>query len=134
MSNCCLGIYSRDKTCNPFTAESIDASSYTHIVFSFASISATGTLEPWDFEADIEGGQYQQFIDVKNNYPGTKVMIAVGGWTHNEPDNERLYRFSKTSSTQKSRKLFAQSSVIFMRKYGFDGYVNDILLLAHQCY
>jgi hypothetical protein len=50
----------------------------------FASISATGTLEPWDFEADIEGGQYQKFIDVKNNNPGTKVMIAVDGWTHND--------------------------------------------------
>lgn len=56
-------------------------------------------------------------------------MIAVGGWTHNEPDNERLYRFSKTASTQKSRTLFAQSSVAFMRKYGFDGYVNCVLLL-----
>ena len=109
--------------------ESIDASSYTHIVFSFASISATGILEPWDFAADIEGGQYQQFVDVKTNYPGTKTMIAVGGWTHNEPDNERLYRFSKTASTQKSRTLFAQSSVAFMRKYGFDGYVDCVLLL-----
>jgi GH18 family chitinase len=60
-------------------------------------------------------------------------MIAVGGWTHNDPDNERLYRFSKTSSTRKSRMLFAQSSVTFMRKYGFDGYVNDVLLLAPLC-
>jgi len=111
----------RNETCNPFTAASIDASSYTHIVFSFASISATGTLEPWDFEEDIQGGQYQQFLDVKNKYPGTKAMIAVGGWSHNEPDNERLYRFSNSAATSKSRMKFAQSSVAFMRKYGFDG-------------
>ena len=65
---------SREDDCNPFTASSIDASSYTHIVFSFASISATGTLEPWDFEEDIKGGQYQAFLDVKEKYPGTKTV------------------------------------------------------------
>lgn len=121
----------RDESCNPFTAKSIDATSYTHIVFSFASISDSYTLEPWDFEADIKGGQYQEFINVKKSSPGTKALIAVGGWTHNEPflldekgkkkKNERLYRFMDTAATQKRRRLFAQSSVAFMRKYGFDG-------------
>ena len=48
-------------------------------------------------------------------------MIAVGGWTHNEPDNERLYRFSYSAATPRSRMKFAQSSVAFLRKYGFDG-------------
>ncbi|KAL9188929.1 hypothetical protein ACHAXT_011419 [Thalassiosira profunda] len=111
----------RDDACNPFTAGSIDASSYTHLVFSFASISDEGTLEPWDFEEDIKGGQYQQFLDVKQQYPDTKTMVAVGGWTHNEPDNERLYRFSESAATPKARMKFAQSSVAFLRKYGFDG-------------
>ena len=106
-----ISIHSRNETCNLFTADSIDASSYTHIVFSFASISASGTLEPWDFETDVEGGQYDQFVAVKNKYPGTKAMIAVGGWTHNDPDNERLYRFSNSASTDTARMKFAQSSV-----------------------
>ncbi|KAL7555041.1 hypothetical protein ACHAWF_018638, partial [Thalassiosira exigua] len=111
----------REEDCNPFTAKSIDASSYTHVVFSFASISSSGTLEPWDFEADIKGGQYREFMELRDKYPGTKIMIAAGGWTHNEPDNERLYRFSNSAATPKSRMKFAQSSVAFMRKYGFDG-------------
>jgi chitinase len=111
----------REDDCNPFTSESIDASSYTHIVFSFASISAEGTLEPWDFEADIEGGEYQKFLNVRERYPGIKLLIAVGGWTHNDPENERLYRFSNAASTEMNRMKFAQSAVNFMREYGYDG-------------
>jgi hypothetical protein len=53
-------------------------------------------------------------------------MIAVGGWTDNDTDNERLYSFSKTLSTQKSRMLFAQSLVAFMRKYVGDSSALDI--------
>lgn len=113
-------IYRKDD-CNPFNSESIDASSYTHVVFSFASISAEGMLEPWDFEADIKGGEYQQFLKVKETNPRIKLMIAVGGWTHNDPGNERIYRFSNSASTARNRAKFAQSSVAFMRRYGFDG-------------
>lgn len=113
-------IYRQDD-CNPFNSQSIDASSYTHVVFSFASISAEGTLEAWDFETDIKGGEYQQFINIQETYPRTKLMIAVGGWTHNDPDNERLYRFSEISATARNRTKFAQSSVAFMRQYGFNG-------------
>ncbi len=53
-------------------------------------------------------------------------MIAVGSWTHNDPDNKGLYRISKTLSTQKSRMLFVQSSVAFMRKYIGDSSAFDI--------
>ena len=110
----------RDDDCNPFTSESIDASSYSHVVFSFASISAEGTLEPWDFEMDIKGGEYQKFRTLKESYPGTKLAIAVGGWTHNDPDNKRLYRFSEMTASARNRTKFAQSAVAFMRQYGFD--------------
>ena len=116
-----FNFFSQDESCNPFTADLIDASSYTHIVFSFASISDTGTLESWDFEEDVK--KYSEFLAVKDKYPDAKFMIAVGGWTHNDPDNERLYRFSNIAATLKSRAKFAQSSVAFLRKYGFDGYV-----------
>lgn len=51
------------------------------------------------------------FINAKKKFPGTKAMVAVGGWTHNDPDNERLYRFSNSAASSKSRMKFAQSTV-----------------------
>lgn len=130
----------RDESCNLFTPDLIDASSYTHIVYSFAAIARDGTLDAWNATEEIDGGIYKQFSEVKNRYPKTKFMVAVGGWTHNDPDNERLYRFSKTSATPKARMRFAQSSVAFLRKHGlsglgeiFDG-CSRMALFALLCY
>ncbi len=111
LSSILCHLFSRDESCNLFEADDIDATSYTHIIFSFAQISDSGTLEAWDFKADVEGGQYEMFINAKKKFPGTKAMVAVGGWTHNDPDNERLYRFSNSAASSKSRMKFAQSTV-----------------------
>ena len=112
----------RDESCNLFTPESIDASSYTHIVYSFAAIARDGTLDAWNSTEEIERMDlYKQFLQVKDRYPKTNIMVAVGGWTHNDPDNERLYRFSRVSATPKGRMKFAQSAVAFLRKHGFSG-------------
>ena len=70
-------ISSRDDTCNLFTPESIDASSYTHLVYSFAEISSDGTLDAWNSTEEIDGGIYRQFLGVKERYPSTKVSACL---------------------------------------------------------
>lgn len=63
----------RDESCNLFTPESIDASSYTHIVYSFAAIARDGTLDAWNSTEEIERiNLYKRFLDVKDKYPTTK--------------------------------------------------------------
>jgi chitinase len=47
-------------------------------------------------------------------------MIAVGGWTHNDPGPMQNL-FSHMASSRTNRITFANSVVEFLRTYGFDG-------------
>jgi len=58
---------------------------------------------------------YKKIVALKEQNPDLKVMLAVGGWNHPaEP-------FTKIVSTEQSRSEFAENSLAFMKKYGFDG-------------
>ena len=122
-----LGYYAswtmfRDADCNPVAPDDIDVYSngYTHLVYAFASIDAKFELEPWDGNPYAEVPQYLKFNALKEVYPGLKTMIAVGGWTFNDPGETRT-RFSDAASTDINRVTFAASCVKFCRAYGFDG-------------
>ena len=66
----------RPETCNKFDASDIDAATYTHLVYSFASISADGHIEPWVGSWD-EVDKYVEFNKVKDLNPNVKTLIAV---------------------------------------------------------
>ena len=97
-----------------------DGSPYTHVVYSFASIDAAYRLEAWNGTYENETPLYKEFNTVKQRFPGTKTMIAVGGWTHNDPGPMQK-RFSSMASSRTNRITFANSVVEFLRTYGFDG-------------
>ena len=61
-----------------------------------------------------------EFNSLKDSYPDLQTMIAIGGWTHNEP-GELQPRFGQVAATETSRQNFASSVVLFLRQYGFDG-------------
>ncbi len=112
----------RDTGCNPVTPDDIDVKSnaYTHLVYTFASINSDFEIEPWDGNPYAEVPQYMAFNALKKVYPGLKTMIAVGGWTFNDPGDTQT-RFSDAASTDSNRAKFAASCVEFCRAYNFDG-------------
>ena len=97
-----------------------DASPYSHVVYSFASIDSSYRLEAWDGTFENEVPLYKEFNSVKQRHPGIKTMIAVGGWTHNDPGPMQK-RFSQMAGSKTNRQTFAKSVVKFLRTYGFDG-------------
>jgi len=106
-------------TCNRFEASDIEASSYTHLVYSFASISADGHLEPWVGSWD-EVEKYQDFNRIKLSNPGIKTIIAATeGVFYGAGMNP--VTFTEVAKTDESRISFANSVVTFLELYQFDG-------------
>lgn len=112
----------RDPGCNPITPEGLDVggNGYTHVAYSFASIDANFRLEPYESNYDVEVPLYEDFNALKKEHPDLKTLVAIGGWTFNNP-GETEYRFSDSASTAENRATFAASCLDFCRTYNFDG-------------
>jgi chitinase len=110
-------------TCNKFDPSDIDGTSYTHIVYSFASISSDGLVEPWVGSWD-EVDKYKEFNKVKERNPKVKTIIAVTeGVFYGSGMNPVTYNEVVASET--NRMAFAQSAVSFLELYDFDGIEID---------
>ena len=109
----------RPETCNKFEAADIDATTYTHLVYSFASISADGHLEPWVGSWD-EVDKYREFNKVKERNPNVKTLIAVTAGVFYGAGMTPV-TFNEVAETEKTRLAFAQSVVTFLELYEFDG-------------
>ena len=109
----------RPETCNKFEAADIDATTYTHLVYSFASISADGHLEPWVGSWD-EVDKYREFNKVKERNPNVKTLIAVTAGVFYGAGMTPV-TFNEVAETEKTRMAFAQSVVTFLELYEFDG-------------
>lgn len=120
----------RPETCNRFESADIDPSTYTHLVYSFASISADGHLEPWVGSWD-EVEKYTEFNKLKETNPSVKTIIAVTeGIFYGAGMNP--VTFNEVAETFETRSVFAQSVISFLELYNFDGLGQsaDLLLVS----
>ena len=90
----------------------------THLVFSF------GFITPGDFNVvpmpDVDESLFTKLTDAKRRNSGLKTMIALGGWTHNDPGPWQTV-FSDMVATQENRSKFIANVISFMREFAFDG-------------
>ena len=92
-------------------------------MYSFASISAAGLVEPWVGSWD-EVDKYKEFNKVKDHNPDVKTIIAVTeGIFYGAGMNP--VTFNEVVMTEESRIAFAQSVPAFLSLYDFDGIEID---------
>ena len=59
--------------------------------------------------------RYSRTMALKEQNPDLKILLAVGGW------NFGTAKMTAMLASAANRKHFAQTSITFLRKRGFDG-------------
>ncbi|CAE6496434.1 unnamed protein product, partial [Rhizoctonia solani] len=120
------GIYAR-----AFYPQNIDASTLTHILYSFADVDpSTGTVKLSDPDADqvkhYDGdswsetgnnlyGNFKQLYLLKQKNRSLKVLLSIGGWTYSQAGH---FNFVTDAS---ARATFISSAISLLEDNGLDG-------------
>ena len=100
-----------------YQVEDIDASICTHIIYSFVILDPTNYImkihDPW---LDIDLGNIEKFLKIKDSNPGVKLLVALGGW-----NDSRMSKYSTLLADPAKRTAFVNHAVQFISQYGFDG-------------
>jgi len=99
--------------------EDVDANLCTHVIYSFAKIGRGGKLAMYEWNDDK---MYPRMMALKKKNPELKVLLAVGGWNH---ENGKPGKFSTMVATPERRSVFIKSTIALLREWGFDGFDLD---------
>nr|XP_039271380.1 chitotriosidase-1-like isoform X1 [Styela clava] len=96
--------------------DDVDPNLCTHIVYSFVEIGSNNELKLREWNGDQ---LIRQLTSLKQSNPELKITAAVGGW------NFGTKQFSIVCQSEANMRHFANTSVSFLRKWGFDGLDMD---------
>lgn len=104
-----------------FDISYIDPSLCSHLIYTFIGLNADGTVRVLDGWQDLPDGKdgFGRFNALRRQSPGTKTMVAMGGW------NEGSVKYSKVVANSALRATFVRSVFDFLEKHDFDGFDLD---------
>jgi len=97
--------------------EHMDPCLCTHIIYGF-SVMKNNELAPMETYDHSDGGKpgyFERINSLKKTNPKLRTLLAVGGWAMGMAD------FTKMVKTDDKIADFVQSSIKYLRKWGFDG-------------
>lgn len=105
-----VGYYPDWKSYQP---EKLQMDILTHIVYAFAIPTSDGGLLP------LEQPETAALLIEDAHKKQVKVLLAVGGWSHNGAELEPVF-VNATSTSEKTRR-FGDEILAMCQQYGFDG-------------
>jgi len=90
----------------------------THLVFAFAFITP-GTFQITN-ATGVPLELFKEITSLKQKNPDLKVIVALGGWSFNDPGPWQLV-FHDLASTKAKRAIFIKNLLQFLDCNGFDG-------------
>lgn len=100
-----------------FTADDLDPTLCTHVIYAFASLDPVHfNVVSNDEEYDIIQGGYKTVTGLKRFNPKLKVLLSVGGTRQ-----DASHRFSSMISSASKRRDFIRSAYNLIKQYNFDG-------------
>ncbi|OHW96641.1 glycosyl hydrolases family 18 protein [Colletotrichum incanum] len=106
-----------ERSCNGMSIDDIPVGSLTHLMFSFAYITPNDFhIVPMD---DLKPNLFSKMSALTSPNKALKVMVALGGWTFNDPGpTQRVCH--DLASTKANRAKFIRNLLSFLRQYAFD--------------
>lgn len=101
----------------PNRLDAVDFGVLTHVCYAFAIPTADGGL------LELENPDTAQTLIRSAHDNGAKVLLSVGGWSHNDVPLENVF-MEATASAEKAER-FVESILAMCERYGFDGVDMD---------
>ena len=101
-------VFARDRVLEPHELDR--AGKLTHVNFAFANVVGGRVVEGSTRDAE----NLKVLTGLRQDYPHLKVLVSVGGWTWSKG-------FSDAALTARSRRVFADSAVEFVKRHDLDG-------------
>ncbi|KAF7367964.1 Glycoside hydrolase family 18 protein [Mycena sanguinolenta] len=101
------------RSCLPWGPNVTDSSTYTHIIYGFASVAADGTVSL----TTTQTSEIQQVMSMKDAEPDLKVMLGVGGWGFGADASG----FIAAVGAPGTQSTFASTAAALVAELGIDG-------------
>lgn len=112
-----------NKKCHKIAPSDLPVTEMTHLNYAFAYIDPK-SYDLVTMDSDTPESLFQLTVDTKQYNPSLKVWLSIGGWAFSDNNTATQPVFGDIASTEKERQKFADKAVLFLNRYGFDGYVG----------
>ena len=110
-----IGYYSGDLFNEPL--EKLQTDKLTHVIYAFLIPKNDGTL------VELEKPEQLKELVVQGHRDGSKIFIAVGGWSYQGKPLQPV--FEEVASSDETRKLLIENICAFVDEYNLDGVELD---------